>query len=415
MFLLIPVVNGVSSLLALPAVTAAHGAAGWAAIAIGFATGAGAAILVEAGWGVDGPMHVARAGTRARKLYYAWSARLRLAVFGPSALLAGLVAWLVSTEYKFEAGVMAVAVAAVGLSPAWYFTGTGQPGWVLFTDGAPRLVATGASVVGLLAGAPLAVYPLLLGAGNLATLWLGARFAGLGPMLRPRLGRQRALRLAIIQGTALRGRIGSGLFKALPVTLVGIVAPGSVPVFAAAERLQKMALQFLNSVSLFLTSWVGEARTRELRIARANKAILVSGGVGLAAAIAFAALGPAVSHIIFQGAATVPAALGATAAVVVLLATISRSLVIKLIVLRRVATYSNAANVGGVVGAGAILWLGHVAGSLGAMIGEIVAECATLAYQMLGLRRYGSPRGDGAQPRLGSALETSQPPDEVNP
>lgn len=392
-FILIPVVNGLSSLIALPVITSMYGAAGWSAIALGFSLGTGASVVVEMGWGVDGPMRVARASTRSRSMIYAWSFQLRLMVLPVIGGGAACIAYgLAPEDFRTETALMALAYAAVGLSPAWYFTGTREPLKLLVADGLPRLAVTALSSGILYAGLPLMSYPALLLVVNLASPLLGSVVGCVALRGGRRLTMRRRWRLALIQSEALRGRVAGSMYKSLPIALVGLVAPSAVPVFAAAERLQKMAAQFLNAINLLLTSWVGAAVGRDGRLGRADRALLMSTMTGLISGLFFALAAPLVSTFVFSGEATLGYSIAAVSGAVLMLTCVSRGLVIKLVVTRRLKIYGDAAMSGGVTGMIAISAMGHAMGAIGAMLGELLGEIVVVVHQLLGGRE---PRDRG--------------------
>ena len=65
-YLAVPLLNAVSPLLALPAITAHFGGSAWAAIAVGQSLGGTAGVIVELGWGLSGSQRVARMSPRNR-------------------------------------------------------------------------------------------------------------------------------------------------------------------------------------------------------------------------------------------------------------------------------------------------------------------------------------------------------------
>ena len=155
LFAVVPVIGIVSPLLVIPTVTSQYGATGWSAMAIGMSVGAAAAVFVELGWGLTGPQRVAGAPVSQRGHLYLLSNATKLSVFVLLSPFVYAICWFLTPSYAMECALMGVATAAVGLSPAWFFTGTSQPLRILATDSAPKLVAAGVTAVALLAGGDL--------------------------------------------------------------------------------------------------------------------------------------------------------------------------------------------------------------------------------------------------------------------
>lgn len=388
-FTLAPVLAAISSIVALPILTERFGAAAWAAIAIGLSTGMAASVLVELGWGLDGPPRVARARASSRAITYAFAAVSKSLMYVPAAAVAAAVAGQVSTEFRAEAAVAALAGTAFGLNANWYFIGTGSPLRSVVTDAVPRLVAALVSVWLLTVGGPALVFPLTQLAGALispifaSTLILHRRWRVL------RLVSTRRLLLTLRgQLTALRGRAASAVYLALPTTILGVVAPSGVAAFAAADRLQRMALTFLQVAPSAVLAWAAEPRGLDARWSRVRKAILANWVLGIAAGAIWAWLLEPVSHVVFSGTIAIDDRIRWLSAYVVFVTVASRAVGgIGLVSFGSIATISNSATVGAVVGAALLFSLGLAWGAIGAFAALAITETVVLAWQLIGLRR----------------------------
>lgn len=388
MFIAIPVTSAFASLIAIPAVTGVFGAAGWSAMAIGLSVGAAASVVGELGWGLNGPARAARANSRARSTLFSVSLATKAILLAPVVAAAAGVTWMLVPEYRVEAVLMSVASGSLGLSMSWYFVGTGRPLWILLTDPVPRLTASLAAAIALAAGAPLALYPALLLAAALLSPAIGAALARASPRAVTRFGFRRLLLIVRAQGTALRGRAASALYIALPTALISVVDPSAVPVFSAAERLQRMFLTLLQSVPNSMLTWAsrpGSALERRIRISRA---VLVNAVLGVVAGASFAWSAPAVSAVLFSGAASVPPPLAGACGLVIALTCASRGTgSIALVAMGKVPVVSNSAVLAALVGIPGILVLGSMLGALGGVLGEVLAESVALTYQVMTLAR----------------------------
>jgi len=386
-FLLIPAVSAVTPLIAIPAITATAGAAGWEAYALGLAVGSAACTLIELGWPLTGPQRVAAELPGHRWATLVSSVRTRLLaliVLAPLAMgLAGLLAWNVSTDNLATAVLMALASAATGLSGNWYFIGVGRPLRILSSDALPKAVFTAAASMAVLAGAPLEVVPvgyLLAATISPAASLLLARHERESPAHFTLADDLRVIRL---QRSAMGARSISALYIALPVTLVAIFAPAALAAFAAAERLMRMALTILQAVPNMLQNWLGSARSPSERRHRVLRSIAMNSAIGLASCVAFTLVTPWVSNLLFSGTVQVEWQLAALAGVVLALVCVSRATgSLALVRYGRVNAITISALAAAIVGVPMICLLAAVAGAPGAFVGEILAEITAIAVQV---------------------------------
>jgi hypothetical protein len=385
-FAAVPALSAISPLVALPAVTSVGGAQVWAAIAIGQSLGLAGATLVELGWGLNGPQRLARSSSQNRRRALAMSLQTRLLVFPMVALACGALAWFLTPSFKGLAVAMAIGSAATGLSLVWYFIGRGSPTRLLMTDSIPRLILVTLSAIAVLNGAPLLAYPLLgVLAPALIAPSVGAVVEKLGWRDFKGVGISRTTLLIRSQFVAMSGRFVSALYIALPITLVGAVAPQAVPIFAAAERLQRMYLSVLAAIPNALQGWVGRPGLMSARLRRAEISTYFNAGVGFVSGFVFAIGAPFASDLVFSGVAHVPFELSLLCGGVIFLVSCSRAVGgLVLVAVNRVRVVLQSAAIGALVGVPAILILSHRYGALGGISGEILAELSVLLVQVRG-------------------------------
>ena len=387
-FALIPLIGAITPLFVLPAITSMHGAEGWAAIAIGQSIGGGASVLVELGWALNGPQLVARLIASERTHAYVLSIVSKLLVYVVVGPLSAGVAFLLAPENQTSAALAAVATAALGLSPIWFFIGTGQPSRILYSDTLQRIALTAASAGLLLIGLPLITYPALALTSALIAPFVGYMFVRRVSVTSHSVTLREIGSTFRRQSTALLGRSISAIYISLPVAIVSIVSPNSVVVFAAAERLQRMGLGVLQSFPNSLQGWVGSASDSQDAKRRLRKTLKWNLILGVVAGIGFASLGPLASRIIFTGEATIPFELSALCGLVIFATCVSRATGgLALVAYGRIASITVSAAVGGIVGILAIAFLSLFWGSVGAVLGEVAAEFSVLAVQIFLLRR----------------------------
>lgn len=383
-FILLPIIAAVSPLLALPAVTSQFGAEGWAAIALGQSLGGAAAVIVELGWALNGPQRVARAGLRSRKKLLAIALSTKAAALAPMSAVAAVGASLLTASYSFEAALMAVGAAAVGLTSTWFFIGTSSPTRIALADTFPKVTTISVAAVVISTGGPLWAYGAAVLLSSLASPVISALLVGLSRTDMRGIGPRRLVWFLRAQLMALSGRAVSALYIALPITLVGLAAPGSVALFATVERLQRMGLSVLQAVPNFLQAWVGRGVDQSERLRRARQSVLINVGLGLSAGLGFAILAPPVSRVLFSGVTDIPIELSVLGGLLIAVVCVSRATGnILLVALRDIRSIVRSAIAGAVVGVPLIVSLAAIWGPAGGLIGEIVAECTVLLVQVL--------------------------------
>ncbi len=389
-FLLIPALSAVTPLIAIPAITATAGAAGWEAYALGLSVGLAAGTLIELGWPLTGPQRVAAETPGQRWATLVSSIRTRLialAVLGPVAVGVSIVlARNAGFDYVAAAALVTLASGAAGVSGNWYFIGVGRPMRILGSDALPKAIIITVASLTLLAGAPLEVVP--------AGYVLAVTISPIASLLMARQDREAPARFTLaddlatirLQLSALGGRSIAALYVALPVTLVSVFAPGAVAAFAAAERLMRMALTILLAVPNALQNWLGSADGAQQRRDRALRAIMLNASVGVVSAIGFTVVTPWVSTVLFTGTVEVAWPLAALAGTVLALVCVSRATgPLALVRYNRVRAITVSALVAAVIGVPAICLLAAHAGARGAMAGEMLAEITAICVQVAAL------------------------------
>lgn len=396
-FVVIPAMGIVSPLLALPALTRAHGGAAWTAVAIGQSLGLAVSVVVELGWGLDGSQRVARASQERAREYFAIAETTKLMVVPLALCLVLPTSALLNPGGSSLTMLSAAASMTTGLTTSWYFIGRGKP-WVILTfDTLPRVLLVSLSALMLTRGAPAEMYPLVgIMLPSVVALGLTTWMAGVRSRHFRGLSIKRLIKYMVLQRHAVSGRLASALYISLPTALVSAASPASVPVFAAAERLMRMALAVLAAVPNALQGWVGKSPTTRGRWRRAKRAIWGCAGMGLLAGIGFAILLPFVASFVFAGVARIPQPLAWAAGGVVLIVCISRSTGnIGLVAVRRVPVVLVSAIGGAALGIPIIVLLAHLLGALGGMLGMLLAEVLVLVIQLYGLRDAGLRTGKG--------------------
>jgi O-antigen/teichoic acid export membrane protein len=300
----LPFLSLITPFLFLPLLARIAGADSWLAIAVGQSAGAFAALVISLGYNTVGPTLVARAAPADRPEVLRASLPGRLALAAPATALAVLVAVLVAPAgHGLEAALMALALALSGLSATWFMVGLGRASHIVGYDFAPRIVATLAASALLVATGVVLWYPVLLIAAALVGTgaYLMRTVGGAG--LRPRRGD--AGRMLRANASAMAIELAGGAYNSLAVTFVGATATvGQAAAYVSGDKLYRMSQYAASALGNATQGWVvDDGGTRFA--ARARRALLAHGILGLLAFAAFATLGPWLTGLLFGAAVAI--------------------------------------------------------------------------------------------------------------
>ncbi|RDH98530.1 hypothetical protein DEU32_105125 [Curtobacterium sp. AG1037] len=238
----------VAGLIIIPALIVAVGAREWANIAVAQAIGGFCGVLTGYGWGLAGPTYVARADWQTRRLRYLESLGGRSMVALAAIPFGLVILFLVIGRFSAIASLALVVTAAVAFSPGWFYVGIGQPWRLIVIDTIPRAVSTMIAVVWLAAGLSAAAALMIQLAGIatgvlIASLNIGSTH---GSENRSSVSLRGTLRVLRAQSHGMVAAATSSAFTAMPIVLVGIIAPAALPVYAVFDKVQR---QFASAVS----------------------------------------------------------------------------------------------------------------------------------------------------------------------
>jgi hypothetical protein len=385
-YLAVPLLNAVSPLLALPAITAVHGGGAWVAVAIGQSVGGAAGVVVELGWGMAGTQRAARQAPRNQARAFALSLVTKAIIGVPVIIAACTVAALLAPQWKADAALVAAAAVLGMFTGGWIFIGTMRARLFLFTEVLPRAALIALSAVVIAAGGALVWY-----SGALLLASVGATIAG-AIVLRVRpgdflaVGPRRCFRVVAMQGNALATNVFSSLYISLGLTVATVGSPNSSLLYASMDRLLRMTQQVMSAQNRLMKGWVGRVVDPKQRIARARRAVLISSAAGAGFGIAFAAASPFVADLVFSGTVHVPvaAALIGGTTVFVVCTSMSTGFVL-LVSLGRLDAVARSAFGGALIGVPAIYFGSVHGGGTGALAGQLTAETVVLAIQLIAI------------------------------
>jgi len=299
-FTLIPALAMLSPFVALPFITRAAGAEGWAAIATGQALGAIASLVIQFGWGTTGPPLVAALGeTSGRSLYFT-SVLMRIGLLIVAAPVAMLVtSAIVPNEWMVIAILLCASSSVSGLSPGWYFVGLGRPRPLLWFETLPRLFGVFLSTALIAITGNLLLYGVVMIVVESAMVIVSAAAVSSRSMpWRWHVGEIR-LHARAQWSLAVSALVSSG-YTRLAVPIVAVVAFSQAPVFASVDRVQTLSRSTIKPFIQSLQGWVAEARDDNALFRRRFwTASLVVGSITSALAIAIVALVPLVDNLLF--------------------------------------------------------------------------------------------------------------------
>lgn len=294
---------GITSLIAIPSMIRASGADAWGAIATGQAIGVVGAALVGYGSMVSGPAAVARAGRVVRMTEFLESLWSRSAIFFPVAVVASTLSVLFVRNDGYLAVLGCLTICAIGLSSVWYFVGTGQPYVLLCVETIPRVVGVVVGIVLMGNGASAAAGLICQGAGIAAGLVISSVYVLHWPRSagqRVRLVPRPVMRILIDQRHGVTSSTVASLYAAVPIVIVGAVAPGALNAYAVLYKLQRQIATAVSPMTQVLQGWVPRAGDSD-KYNRAHKTLLMTLVIGSLMTVSIAIAGHPLIHWLGNG------------------------------------------------------------------------------------------------------------------
>lgn len=287
----------VASLAVIKAMIAADGPEAWGAIALGQAVGYVSCIIVGYGWALSGPAKIARADPAARRREYADSLRVRLVLLVPGCALSALIAASLDHDSAPFAMAGAVSFTLTGLTGNWYFVGVSRPITMLLLETCPRVAGMLVGVVlmhqgrGAMAGLACMSGGMLL-AFLIVTVWV---YWSTSSTARVPLAKRSLATILAEQRSGVVSASMTGLYLAMPLAIIALVAPTVQPAFALADRVKNQLIAAMSPLITVLQAWVPRGLGEE-RIKRARLAFYASCLLTGAMCAVFVVVGPSLFH-----------------------------------------------------------------------------------------------------------------------
>jgi O-antigen/teichoic acid export membrane protein len=396
-FALGPAFSIIVPILTLPAISTNFGQSGWASIAVGQSLGIAAAIVIELGWTIAGPIQVAGTDERRRASAFRRSLLERGWVFVVSLPVVGVLVYFISPDYSVEAFLTSVAMALGGMSAAWFYVGIGASIKMLLLDSLPRVASSIAGAALLINGAPLIALPLTQITASLVLPFLPLFWLSKVPTPGQPLDLRSELAFTWrAQGAAFVTRVASSAYVALPTALMASVAPvAQVASYAAVERVGRTALAALAPFNLALQGWIPAAEGDERR-KRMILALWLSTVLAIVSCVGFWLLAPWVINFLFAGEVSPDGIAIFSFSLAIGAVVLSRCTGIQcLAVLGRTWTTASSTVVGLMISIPMVLGLGAAYGAVGVAWAIAATELVVLGFQVVALLRLpvrGGPR-----------------------
>jgi O-antigen/teichoic acid export membrane protein len=385
-FASLPLISAVAPLLLIPVVSSVGGSQAWAAVALGQALGAGAATILQYGWGFVGPPRLISCSDlqRGQLLWLSTLSRLFVAalLMPAGAVLAGALA---PTGHAVLAAVTALAFSTFGLSGLWFFVGIGRAGLAAMYETIPRLVFLAVAAAVVWSTGNVLLYPSIFLSGQIASLaWMNARLS-VASMSAEVL--RSAWRTLAEQRAAAGADCIAAVNQALPAALVAAVAPGALVTFVSGERLLRLTQSGVQPFFNAFQGWVSEAR-QDRRRERMVLAVSATAGTGAAAGLVFALGVPVVDGFIFAGQVEIPYVVSSLFGMSLALFSLTSSVSFHVFApAGRPRDIFRSALAGVVVMTCALVVLPQRWGAAGAVAALVIAQVATLVSQVRPWRR----------------------------
>ena len=359
---------------------------GWAAIVIGQSIGGLLAIVVTWGWPLIGPRLVAGASEVEANNEYLQSVKVRALILLGLLPLAATIAWLLAPRgFELDCLLMAAAGGAAGLSPAWFAVGRGLPSIIARYELIPRAVAMLAAAGAMAVTNSIVIYPILL---------LTASILGPGVFtqrVRHQHSRwkqkQKLFGFLRRNATGVLAEVLGGSYSTSTTALVaGAGSPQVAGAYSSAEKIYRIGLFAVSSVSNALQNWIASVKVTE-KAKRLRLALLIHCVLGVMGGLTLIIAGPWVTEILFttelRASPTTCAWLGAAYLAISINTCLGRHF---LAIAGRMRAVLLSTMVGGLVGIPSILLGVTHFGSEGAAAAVAASEAVVCVIQALAIR-----------------------------
>lgn len=373
----------------IPILIRVAGSSEWSAIAVGQSAGTIAGIVVALGWGFNGPTIVAMTPADGR-VAIAVNSLIARAITAPVVIgLACAVAAVLQRDDVWVSTLSCLGVSILGLGMTWLFIGAQDVRSLLLYDALPRAASSVAGIAALLHTRDALAFVFCQLVGAVVSVVLSARVCTRGmDSVRDDWSAREALRQSRKQAFAGITVLTASTYLSMPTLIVAALAPGSVFVYAIADRLTRFTFLAIAPIYQWMQGWVpsdpvSTETLRRIRLVLQSSAILA---VVLATLTIVA--GPAAARLLGDEAGLLTWTLTVPLGISVAMSAMSRcSGMVCLLALGRDRTVAVSAVLGACCGVPLLLVLVPWAGAVGAAVAVLISETVVTAFQAVRLRQ----------------------------
>ncbi|GGG21793.1 hypothetical protein GCM10007304_39530 [Rhodococcoides trifolii] len=378
-----PAVAGFAVIPILVRVTSADE---WASVAVGQSSGALATIAVALGWGFNGPTLAAVASPAERRTM-AINSIIARGFVAPLAIgIACAVAALLRPDDAAVSAVSALAAALLGLGMTWLFIGAGDVRALLVLDAVPRVAASAVGVWWAASSNSALAFAWCQVVGAIVSILMSAYSSTRGER-SGEVGVAIALTQAKKQVFASVTQLTSATYLTLPTLVVAALAPGSVFIYAIADRLSRLMFLVTVPVYQWLQGWVPSNPISQETLRRIKLATNMSRVIASTVALAIVIGGPTFAGFLGDSQHDLTWTLSVPIGLTIGFSVLSRcSGMVCLLALGKDRDVAVSAVLGAVCGIPLLFILVPFGGAVGAAVAVLISEAVVTAFQAYRLR-----------------------------
>jgi O-antigen/teichoic acid export membrane protein len=386
-YILNMLLGALTSLFIIPVVILVVGTDSWGRMAVAQAVGAVFAVFVGFGWGIVGPAQVAGMDAPLRGQFVRDSivSRLILLVIAVP-FYAATVILIIGVRPDLAAYLIAgFTMMTVALGSGWFFIGESAPARLILWEALPRIVGVVIALGALALSRSLFVFAVLQLIAVLVSILLTTRditsryVEGVyDRSIREGLRRLKGSYAAIVTaGTAT-------LYVNAPLIIVSTVIPSVTPIYAAAEKIQRFALNGIAPLTQIIQGYIPSAPNQKQVLQRIRRSIFITLGIALAFGAIIAGALPWIASILTAGKIAVPFGLSIPMGISSLLIIVSGVTgLAALVALGKERALAVSTVLGAVIGLPLTLVLAMTVGMEGAAWAVTFSEVIVLGYQLV--------------------------------
>ncbi|MET0932686.1 MAG: polysaccharide biosynthesis protein [Mycetocola sp.] len=293
-----PILSAIAPFLILPVVSRVTGPDGWADFSAGQSIGILGLVAIQFGWGIIGPVRVARNPDPVSRASILRESLVSRAILACAVLPLVAIATIIVTGLNIDAVLIALAMALSGFTPAWFCIGTSRPDLLMLYDAAPKLAASLVAIPFLLLTGSVTAYPVLLGifvaVGVGAHAWRTLKGHDLPALAR---GEIRTVIRGLLPTAAIDAVGNIYGSTAIPIATVGLDS-AQASSFASIDRIYRVGTLAVVAFGNAFQAWVLDPSAVSMK-QRHHAALAAHLALGIVGGLGIAILGPWATALVF--------------------------------------------------------------------------------------------------------------------